>query len=83
LAIFARRPAPVQVGWLGYFATSGVPAIDYLLADRVSVPESLREQFTETIWILSNTRFCFTPPRAPINGCVRPLPSNTVPAAKA
>ncbi len=62
LPVFAWKPAPVQVSWLGYFATTGVPAIDYLLADRVSVTESLREQFTETIWYLPDTRFCFTPP---------------------
>ncbi len=62
LPVLAWKPAPVQVTWLGYFATTGVPAIDYLLADRVSVPESLREQFTETVWYLPDGRFCFTPP---------------------
>jgi protein O-GlcNAc transferase len=62
LPIFAWRPAPVQVSWLGYFATTGVPTIDYLLADRVSAPQSLGDQFTETIWHLPDTRFCFTPP---------------------
>ena len=62
LPIFAWKPAPVQASWLGYFATTGVPGIDYLLADRVSVPESHRGQFTETIWYLPDTRFCFTPP---------------------
>jgi predicted O-linked N-acetylglucosamine transferase (SPINDLY family) len=62
LPVFAWRPAPIQATWLGYFATTGVPTIDYLLADRVSVPESHRAQFTETIWYLPDTRFCFTPP---------------------
>lgn len=62
LPIFAWKPAPVQVSWLGYFATTGVPTIDYLLADLVSVPESTRDQFTETLWYLPDTRFCFTPP---------------------
>jgi protein O-GlcNAc transferase len=62
LPVFAWRPAPVQVSWLGYFATTGLPTIDYVLADRVSVPESLGDQFTESIWYLPDTRFCFTPP---------------------
>ena len=62
LPVFARKPAPVQATWLGYFATTGVPGIDYLLADRVSVPEAHDESFTETVWYLPDTRFCFTPP---------------------
>jgi predicted O-linked N-acetylglucosamine transferase (SPINDLY family) len=62
LPLLAWKPAPVQVTWLGYFATTGVPGIDYLLADRVSVPESRSEQFTETVWYLPDCRFCFSPP---------------------
>lgn len=62
LPVFAWKPAPVQVSWLGYFASTGVPGMDYLLADPVSVPESHREQFTETVWYLPDTRLCFTPP---------------------
>jgi predicted O-linked N-acetylglucosamine transferase (SPINDLY family) len=62
LPVFAWKPAPVQVSWLGYFASTGVPGMNYLLADPVSVPESHREQFTEAVWYLPNTRLCFTPP---------------------
>ena len=72
LPIFAWRPAPVQVSWLGYFATTGVPTIDYLLADRVSVPDSLYDQFTERIWYLPDTRFCLTPPAD--TGQLQPTP---------
>ncbi len=75
LPVFAWRPAPLQVSWLGYFATTGVPTIDYLLADRVSVPESLREQFTERIWYLPDTRFCFTPPGDEARLKPAPLPA--------
>ena len=64
LPVFAWKPAPVQVSWLGYFATTGVPGMDYLLADPVSVPECHREHFTETVWYLPDTRLCFTPPTA-------------------
>ncbi|WP_173067586.1 tetratricopeptide repeat protein [Sulfurimicrobium lacus] len=64
LPVFAWKPAPVQVNWLGYFASTGVPGMDYLLADPISVPESQREQFTETVWYLPDTRLCFTPPES-------------------
>jgi predicted O-linked N-acetylglucosamine transferase (SPINDLY family) len=69
----------VQVTWLGYFATTGVAEIDYLLADPVSVPPEHQGHFTETVWYLPDTRLCFTPPQdapavAPLpalaNGCV-------------
>lgn len=62
LPVFAWKPAPVQVSWLGYFASTGVPGMDYLLADPVSVPESHRGHFTEHVWYLPSTRMCFTPP---------------------
>ena len=75
LPVFAWRPAPVQASWLGYFATTGVPTMDYLLADSVSVPASLPEQFTERIWYLPDTRFCFTPPADSARLQPTPLPA--------
>ena len=73
LPVFAWRPAPVQVAWLGYFATTGVDEIDYLLADPVSVPPEHRAHFSETVWYLPDTRMCFAPPSdAPP---VAPLPA--------
>ena len=62
LSMFAWKPAPVQVSWLGYFATTGVSAIDYLIADPWTVPDSEKTHFTETVWHLPETRLCFTPP---------------------
>jgi predicted O-linked N-acetylglucosamine transferase (SPINDLY family) len=72
LPIFAWKPAPVQVSWLGYFASTGLPQMDYLLADPVSVPENHRQHFSETICYLPDTRLCFTAPEAPP---VSPLPA--------
>ncbi len=63
LAVFAQKPSPVQASWLGYFATTGVEEIDYLIADPVGVRASEFGQFTETIVHLPETRLCFTPPR--------------------
>ncbi len=62
LPVFAWKPAPVQVSWLGYFATTGVKEIDYLLADKVCVPEARQADFSEKVWYLPDTRLCFTPP---------------------
>lgn len=62
LAVFAARAAPVQVGWLGYFATTALPAMDYVLADPYAVPESEAAFFTEQVWRLPHTRLCFAPP---------------------
>jgi predicted O-linked N-acetylglucosamine transferase (SPINDLY family) len=62
LPVFAWKPAPVQASWLGYFATTGIAEMDYVLADKTSVPESLRKQFTEDIWHLPDTKQCLTAP---------------------
>jgi len=62
LPIFAYKPAPVQASWLGYFATTGVAAMDYLIADPWTMPETEEVYFTEKIWRLPETRLCFTPP---------------------
>ena len=75
LPVFAWHPAPVQVSWLGYFASTGVPGMDYLLTDPVSTPEYQREHFIEKVWYLPDTRLCFTPPSASPKLSIRPLPA--------
>lgn len=72
LPMFAYKPAPVQVAWLGYFATTGVREIDYLIADPVTLPESQERYFTEKIVRLPETRLCFTRPDVEVE--VSPLP---------
>ena len=73
LPIFAWKPAPVQVSWLGYFASTGVPTIDYLIADPWTLPQTGEAHFTEKIWRLPQTRMCFTVPDVEIS--VSPLPA--------
>jgi predicted O-linked N-acetylglucosamine transferase (SPINDLY family) len=48
-AILTRRPAPIQVNYLGYPGTMGLEQIDYLLADRVVLPPELRVHCTEAV----------------------------------
>jgi predicted O-linked N-acetylglucosamine transferase (SPINDLY family) len=47
--IFAHRPAPVQVSFLGYPGTLGAPWMDYLIADRTVVPERERVHYSEQL----------------------------------
>ena len=47
VTVLAQRPAPVQVTWLGFIGTTSLPYIDYVLADRFSLPESVTPFFTE------------------------------------
>jgi predicted O-linked N-acetylglucosamine transferase (SPINDLY family) len=47
--ILARRPAPIQVSYLGYPGTMGASYIDYLIADRVVVPDDRHHAFSEKV----------------------------------
>jgi predicted O-linked N-acetylglucosamine transferase (SPINDLY family) len=62
LPVFAWKPAPVQVSWLGYLGTTGLDAIDYILADNWALPVGEENQFTETPWRLPESYICFSPP---------------------
>ncbi|MCG2748659.1 MAG: hypothetical protein L6365_14135 [Desulfobulbaceae bacterium] len=73
LTVFAHRPAPVQVSWLGYFATTGLPVIDAVLLDDWHAPEGMESRFVERIIRLPRGRFYYSPmPFAPE---VAPLPA--------
>lgn len=61
LTVFAHRPAPVQVSWLGYFATTGLSCIDAVLLDPWHAPAGIEAQFVEPILRLPGGRFCFQP----------------------
>lgn len=66
LPLFAQRAAPIQIGWLGWHDTTGIPAMDYLLTDHASLP-SIRQAngkpaMSEQPLYLAHTRLCMMPP---------------------
>lgn len=66
LAAFAYRPAPVQVSWLGYFATTGLSCIDAVLLDEWHAPAKTEDYFVESIIRMPQGRLCYQPvPFAP------------------
>ena len=75
LPIFARKPAPIQISWLGFFASTGLPEIDYILGDPYVTPLTDADHFVETIWQLPESYLCFTPPDDEL--AVAPLPAST------
>jgi len=52
--VVALKPAPVQATWLGWDA-SGLPAIDYFIADPYVLPDSAQDYYSEKIWRLPQT----------------------------
>ncbi|HEX8524135.1 MAG TPA: tetratricopeptide repeat protein [Tepidisphaeraceae bacterium] len=63
LLAFARRPAPIQITYLGYPATTGISEIDYRLTDGRADPPRLTEKYhTETLIRLPDTFLCFRAP---------------------
>jgi protein O-GlcNAc transferase len=73
LTVFARKPAPLQVSWIGYPGTTGIQAMDYYLTDQHWLPPGGFDRlFTEKLVYLPN-RWAFEPhAHAPMVG---PLPA--------
>jgi protein O-GlcNAc transferase len=59
LLVFASKPAPVQVTWLGFPASTGLEAINYKLSDPWLTPEGTTEYFSEQVWNLSRPVHCY------------------------
>ncbi len=60
LLAFARKPAPIQVTYLGYPATTGLTAMNYRITDAYAEPPGMTEAFnTETLWRLPDIFCCY------------------------
>jgi len=53
--ILSHRPAPIQMTYLGYAGSSGAPYVDYILADRIVIPEAEQQYFREKVIYLPDT----------------------------
>jgi len=63
LPVFALKPAPVQMTWLGYNFTTGLETIDYRLSDNWLTPLKGRERFSERLYNLTRCSLVYRPPR--------------------
>ncbi len=61
MSLFGHRAAPVQATFLGYPGSTGVPNIDWLIADAVVAPAGDESLYSEQLMRLPNTVFCYSP----------------------
>lgn len=61
LPVLAYKPAPVQACGIGYFATTGLQAVDYFLTDKYLVNKDTQRYFVEKLLVLPHSHFCYTP----------------------
>jgi predicted O-linked N-acetylglucosamine transferase (SPINDLY family) len=73
LLVFARRPAPIQITWIDSVGTTGLKTIDYVLADRHTIPPEAEPYYAERVLRMPDCSICYEPPAdAPPVG---PLPA--------
>ena len=57
-SLFAKRPAPIQINYLGFPGTLGSKYFDYIVADKIVIPESSKNNYSEKVLYLPN---CYQP----------------------
>lgn len=62
LEVFALKPAPVQISWMGYFASTGLAQMDHFVGDPYVLPASEWGHFCETPIIMPNSYYCYSLP---------------------
>jgi predicted O-linked N-acetylglucosamine transferase (SPINDLY family) len=62
LLVFARKPATIQVTWAGYVGTTGLKAMDYLLADHYEIPPGAERHYQERVLRMPEGYVCYDPP---------------------
>ena len=79
LQAMGRKPAPVQATWLGYFATTGLKAVDWVIADGVVLPPAEQQWWVERPWLLDGCYVCVPRLRFPIPVGPLPMASRSTP----
>lgn len=71
LLVFARKPAPIQVTWLGYAGTTGIQQMDYRITDEFAESPDYHKYYTETQVFLPGGFLCYKPYDAapPLSPC--------------
>jgi len=54
IQIFVNKPAPVQISWAEYLASTGIPEVDYLIGDNFVTPLEHKDIYVEKIWNMPN-----------------------------
>jgi len=65
MPIFARKPAPIQITYLGYPNTTGLPSMDYRITDSIVDPEESISLNTEKLLYMPPCFLCYTPQNSP------------------
>ncbi|XP_076926400.1 putative UDP-N-acetylglucosamine--peptide N-acetylglucosaminyltransferase SPINDLY [Bidens hawaiensis] len=73
LGMMACRPAPLQVTWIGYPNTTGLPTIDYRITDALADPPDTKQKHVEDLVRLPDCFLCYTP--SPEAGPASPAPA--------
>lgn len=76
LGVFGFKPAPIQATWLGYWASTGVVEMDYLIGDVHVTPLGDDASFTERVYRLPDSRYCYTAPDCDVEANSLPALSN-------
>ena len=65
LSMFAYKPAPIQISWIGWLGSSAISTMDYFLADEFCVPrnEKYEQQFIEKVLRMPDIWEVLTPPK--------------------
>jgi len=71
IGILGHRPAPVQVSYLGYPGTTGAPYVDYVIADKVIIPDDARRHYSEHVVTLPDS-YQVNDRKRPIDPCTPP-----------
>lgn len=77
LGVFARRAAPVQAYYLGYFASTGLTEMDYWIGDNILTPPKTDSHFSEQVWRLPRVSWSYDGKDAPPPNW-QPAPDDTV-----